>query len=72
MTYLLDTQIFLGADVLALVRQRDIALVCRLPHHHRDPFELCLRDEQAVERMTLITADPQLTPYDVPLLRIPG
>lgn len=39
-----------------------------LPMHHRDPFDRLLLAQAQVEGMPLMTADPQLEPYDVPLL----
>ena len=40
-----------------------------LPRHHDDPFDRLLVAQARVEGMTLVTADPQLRRYDVPVLR---
>lgn len=40
-----------------------------LPRHHTDPFDRLLISQAAAERLTLVTADPQMEPYGVPLLR---
>lgn len=39
-----------------------------LPLHHRDPFDRMLVAQARVERLTLVTHDRQLEPYDVALL----
>ena len=39
-----------------------------LPDHHRDPFDRMLIAQTRVERLTLVTHDRQLEPYDVALL----
>jgi PIN domain nuclease of toxin-antitoxin system len=39
-----------------------------LPWHHRDPFDRLLVAQAAVERHTLITADPQLARYGVDVI----
>jgi len=41
----------------------------QLPHHHGDPFDRMLIAQAQVERLTLVTADPQLQSYDVPIMR---
>lgn len=40
----------------------------RLPPHHRDPFDRMLVAQARVERLTLVTHDRQIAPYDVALL----
>jgi PIN domain nuclease of toxin-antitoxin system len=40
----------------------------QLPHHHGDPFDRLLIAQAQVERLTIVTADPQLQHYDVPIL----
>jgi PIN domain nuclease of toxin-antitoxin system len=42
--------------------------VADLPDHHGDPFDRLLIAQAIQERATLITADPQIRPYDVELL----
>ncbi|MBS1936516.1 MAG: type II toxin-antitoxin system VapC family toxin [Bacteroidetes bacterium] len=39
-----------------------------LPHHHRDPFDRMLVAQAISEGMHLMTSDPQLRAYEVPLL----
>lgn len=39
-----------------------------LPPHHRDPFDRLLVVQASVERLTLVTRDPQLKAYNVPIL----
>jgi PIN domain nuclease of toxin-antitoxin system len=40
-----------------------------LPRHHADPFDRLLISQTVAERLTLVTADPQLAPYGVALMR---
>jgi len=42
--------------------------VADLPPHHSDPFDRLLVAQAQVERMTLMTADPQMVAYDLPIL----
>ena len=39
-----------------------------LPPHHRDPFDRMLVAQAQIERMPLLSADPQFAAYDVRLL----
>lgn len=39
--------------------------VAALPQHHRDPFDRLLVAQARVEKVPLLTADPQLATYDV-------
>jgi PIN domain nuclease of toxin-antitoxin system len=39
-----------------------------LPHHHRDPFDRLLVAQALAEGLTLVTRDPQLARYAVPLI----
>ena len=39
-----------------------------LPLHHTDPFDRMLVAQAQIERVTLVTHDRQLEPYDVPIL----
>lgn len=41
--------------------------VAELPDHHRDPFDRLLISQAILERVVILTADPQLAAYDVPL-----
>lgn len=40
----------------------------KLPSRHRDPFDRILIAQSRLEKMTLITADSQMTHYKLPLL----
>ncbi len=39
-----------------------------LPRHHGDPFDRLLIAQAQVERLTVVTADPQFQRYDVPII----
>lgn len=39
-----------------------------LPLHHRDPFDRLLVAQSEIEQLTLVTADPALEPYGIPIL----
>jgi PIN domain nuclease of toxin-antitoxin system len=41
--------------------------VAELPGHHRDPFDRLLVSQAILEKLVLLTADPQLEPYEVRL-----
>jgi len=41
----------------------------KLPRHHTDPFARMLVAQASFESLTLVTADPQLAVYGVPILR---
>jgi len=41
----------------------------RLPPHHSDPFDRMLVAQARVERLALVSADPEVARYDVELLR---
>lgn len=42
--------------------------VATLPPHHRDPFDRLLVAQCEAERLHLLTADPQLQPYDIEVI----
>lgn len=42
--------------------------IVHLPFHHRDPFDRMLIAQAQVEKMTLVSCDPNFPAYDVPLL----
>lgn len=44
--------------------------VASLPSHHRDPFDRLLVAQAQLEELTLLTADAQLSAYDVALWSI--
>jgi PIN domain nuclease of toxin-antitoxin system len=39
-----------------------------LPLHHRDPFDRLLIAQAQIERLTLVTRDPKIGRYEVPVL----
>ena len=39
-----------------------------LPHHHEDPFDRMLVAQAQVEGLTMVTRDPRLSEYVVPIL----
>lgn len=47
---------------------RHAELAGGLPLHHRDPFDRMLVAQARSEALTLVSADRQLEPYDVPIL----
>jgi PIN domain nuclease of toxin-antitoxin system len=40
-----------------------------LPPYHRDPFDRLLVAQATVERLTIVTADPDVARYNVPVIR---
>jgi PIN domain nuclease of toxin-antitoxin system len=57
---------------LGRIRQLDIRLdhvlaVAHLPEHHRDPFDRLLISQAVAENLVLVTVDPQIARYDVPV-----
>lgn len=42
--------------------------VSRLPHHHKDPFDRLIICQAMIERIPILTVDPQFEPYDVKIL----
>ena len=42
--------------------------VCRIPLHHRDPFDRMLIAQSQLERVPLISRDPAFAAYDVEVL----
>ncbi len=45
-----------------------VLAVAELPLHHRDPFDRLLIAQARVEGMTIVSADRQLSAYDVSIL----
>ena len=43
-------------------------LAAKLPRHHADPFDRMLIAQASLESLTLVTADPHLAVYGVPIL----
>lgn len=56
-----------GFDELP-IRARHAAGVHGLPPHHRDPFDRVMIAQARAENMTLVSVDPVMRRYDVPLL----
>jgi PIN domain nuclease of toxin-antitoxin system len=44
------------------------AAVENLPPHHRDPFDRLLIAQATIERAAIVTADPEMRAYDVPVV----
>ena len=42
--------------------------VADLPMHHRDPFDRLLIAQSQIERLPLVTADPNISRYDVDVI----
>ncbi len=56
-----------GLDLLG-IDLRHTAEVQRLPVHHRDPFDRMLVAQARVEELTLVSADPAMTAYEVDIV----
>ena len=57
-----------GSDVELLpITPPHVLHTVSLPHHHRDPFDRLLIAQARVEGLTILTADPQFSRYDVAL-----
>ena len=54
-------------EPLAISVQQALA-AGELPHHHDDPFDRMLVAQAQVERLTVVTRDPRIRAYDVPIL----
>lgn len=50
------------------VTEAHVRALARLPLHHRDPFDRMLVAQARAEALPLVTADAQLTDYDVELV----
>lgn len=50
------------------IRSRHARLAGALPLHHNDPFDRMLVAQAQAERLTLVTSDPRIAAYDVPVL----
>lgn len=66
-TYVPSRMAMQGLRPLAISHEH-AALVFRLPHHHRDPFDRLLIAQALVEDLTILTADREFRKYDVPIL----
>jgi PIN domain nuclease of toxin-antitoxin system len=56
-----------GVGVMRLSAEHGLA-VASLPLHHRDPFDRLLIAQARQEGLTLVTADPRIHAYDVPVM----
>lgn len=56
-----------GFDLLQ-VSLDHVRAVARLPFHHRDPFDRMLVAQAQHEGLVLVSADPHIARYDVPIL----
>ena len=56
-----------GAHALAVTVEH-AAAVERLPWHHRDPFDRILVAQAHIERAAIVSRDPALAPYGVPIV----
>jgi PIN domain nuclease of toxin-antitoxin system len=45
-------------------------VAAKLPPIHKDPFDRMLVAQARIEGLTLVTADPMLSRYDVPVLAV--
>jgi PIN domain nuclease of toxin-antitoxin system len=50
------------------VEHRHALTVAGLPPHHRDPFDRILIAQAMVESLAILTADPQLSRYEVDVI----
>ena len=46
---------------------RHFHAILKLPFHHRDPFDRLLVAQSMVESLTLVTCDPHMAAYGVPV-----
>ncbi|MGB7069758.1 MAG: type II toxin-antitoxin system VapC family toxin [Pyrinomonadaceae bacterium] len=51
------------------VTEASLKYLCRLPDLHTDPFDRCLISQALSNGLTLVTVDPSIMRYDVPLLK---
>ena len=58
-------QLALNAILVLPIQLRHALHVYTLPQHHRDPFDRMLVAQSQVENLSLLTADPQITQYEV-------
>ena len=54
---------------LILIDYEHVWQVKDLPPHHKDPFDRLLVAQATVESLTLVTRDPKLKPYNIPILK---
>lgn len=56
--------------VLLPIEIAHVLEVEKLPLHHKDPFDRMLISQAKVENLTLITADPKIWEYKIPLIKV--
>ena len=56
-----------GAVALSITHEH-VLRSALLPRHHADPFDRLLVAQAQLDNLTLVTGDPQLSAYDVPIL----
>ena len=56
-----------GVRVLGLTPDHGLA-VARLPPHHRDPFDRLLVAQARLDGFTLLTGNPRMRAYDIPVV----
>jgi PIN domain nuclease of toxin-antitoxin system len=64
--YVLDRMRRSGIAPLPVMHSHALR-VAELPLHHRDPFDRMLVAQAQCDGLTLLTADPRLRQYDVPI-----
>jgi len=62
-----DRLLELGVQPLA-VEWEHARVAGGLPLHHRDPFDRMLVAQAMVERLTIVTRDPEIARYPVPVI----
>ena len=50
------------------ISDRHALHVAELPPHHRDPFDRLIIAQAQIERLRIVTADPQFEAYDVDVI----
>lgn len=66
-TYIRDARIRHGILTLPLTEEASF-LLADLPMHHKDPFDRILICQAIAHGMTLLTSDPKIHLYDLPLI----
>lgn len=66
--FLVEKEIKTSSLILLLIRVSHVSVVLRLPLHHRDPFDRMLVAQAIAEGLSLITSDPAMKRYPVPVV----
>jgi len=61
-------QMALNAIDTLPIRMSHALHVHRLPDHHRDPFDRLIVSQARLENLPILTADPQVTQYEVKVI----